>query len=387
VNDGLACTYGDICQSAKTCATGVCQGTPISGCTSCTETEPNNDFLTANSGVGCASWAGGITTFADEDCFEIEVTLPGSRVAASVVDVNGSGCPTGFNPQIVLHDSAGNFLASDVFSGMDGCAAFLPDNSGATNLAVGTYSVCVSDAFGGGISPPYLLLLSALPPGCGNQIVEGTENCDAPSFAGSTCVSEGFAGGTLGCDASCAFDTSGCVMPGCGNALLELGEDCDGSPATCTASCTFACGAGQAPFSANGTGLPVFISDNAVFSSTAPVATTGTIASLGVQLNITHTFDADLAISIASPGGTSVDLSSNNGSSEDDFVNTVFSSFGTTSVTVGLAPFAGVFTPEGSLSPLNGQNAVGNWTLTVADQAGGDVGTINGWRVFGCITP
>ncbi|MBL8743980.1 MAG: proprotein convertase P-domain-containing protein [Myxococcales bacterium] len=433
-NDGQACIYGDICESDKTCSAGVCEGTPIAECTSCTETEINNDFSTANSGVGCAAWAGALTTLGDIDCFEIEVTIPGSRVTATVTDVSGFDCPPGFNPFITLYDATGDFLASDAFSAGN-CATFLPDNTGATNLPAGTYSVCVEDVFGGGTSPPYLLLLDSLPPGCGNGIIEateecdgtnvgfedcisqgfgsgtlacdascafdtsacalpfcgdgfqnGTEECDGFDFGGATCVSEGFAGGTIACGGGCTLNTAGCVMPGCNNGLLELGEDCDGSPASCTASCTFACGPGQVPFSVNGV-TPVAIPDFGLCSSTAAVGATGTIASVSVQINLTHTFDADLAISVISPAGTSVPLSTNNGGSDDDFANTVFSSQAITSIAFGLAPFQGVFNPDGSLTSFNGQSPTGTWTLSIDDQAGGDSGTINGWRVFGCLTP
>jgi subtilisin-like proprotein convertase family protein len=435
INDGLSCIYGNFCESDKTCSAGVCEGTPIVDCTTCTEVEPNNDPLAANSGVGCAAWAGNLSGFGDFDCFEIEVTVPGSRVTALVADLGGSGCPAGLQPYITLYDSFGSFLAADFFSAGNGCATFLPDNIGATNLPVGTYSVCVEDFSGSGSSPPYLLLLGELPPGCGNMIVEGTEECDGTNlgfqdcitagfgsgtlacdascafdtsgcaapfcgdgfmngtedcdgfdFGGATCVSEGFAGGTLACAPACTFNTGACVMPGCNNGLLELGEDCDGSPASCSASCTFACGAGQVPFSVNGV-VPVAIPDFGLVTSTAAVPTTGTIASLAVQLNITHTFDGDLGISITSPLGSNVDLSLFNGGGDDDFINTVFSSAGSTNISSGFAPFQGVFTPNGTLATFIGQNPAGTWTLIVDDQAGGDSGTINGWRVFGCVNP
>ncbi len=48
-------------------------------------------------------------------------------------------------------------------------------------------------------------------PFCGNNVVEGTEQCDGPSLNGQTCVSRGFTGGTLSCSSSCTFVTSGCT--------------------------------------------------------------------------------------------------------------------------------------------------------------------------------
>lgn len=46
---------------------------------------------------------------------------------------------------------------------------------------------------------------------CGNGVAEGTEQCDGSDLAGATCVSRGFTGGTLSCNANCTFNTSSCT--------------------------------------------------------------------------------------------------------------------------------------------------------------------------------
>jgi hypothetical protein len=46
--------------------------------------------------------------------------------------------------------------------------------------------------------------------GCGNGVINAGESCDQNNLNGATCVSQGFAFGTLQCGADCAFDTSGC---------------------------------------------------------------------------------------------------------------------------------------------------------------------------------
>ncbi len=52
-------------------------------------------------------------------------------------------------------------------------------------------------------------------PVCGNNLIESPEVCDGSDLGGQTCVSQGFAGGTLACNASCsAFVTSGCTPTG-----------------------------------------------------------------------------------------------------------------------------------------------------------------------------
>ncbi len=45
---------------------------------------------------------------------------------------------------------------------------------------------------------------------CGDAVVEGAEDCDVGTLNGESCVTQGFAGGTLACATGCTFDTSGC---------------------------------------------------------------------------------------------------------------------------------------------------------------------------------
>ncbi|MFH2009125.1 MAG: PPC domain-containing protein [bacterium] len=66
---------------------------------------------------------------------------------------------------------------------------------------------------------------------CGDGVVRApVEECDTSNMAGENCISLGFDTGTLECDASCRFDTSGCdYLPTCGNGQIEPGEDCEGA--------------------------------------------------------------------------------------------------------------------------------------------------------------
>lgn len=45
---------------------------------------------------------------------------------------------------------------------------------------------------------------------CGDNVRAGSEQCDGPDLAGETCVTQGFALGTLRCGSGCTTDTSGC---------------------------------------------------------------------------------------------------------------------------------------------------------------------------------
>lgn len=45
---------------------------------------------------------------------------------------------------------------------------------------------------------------------CGNEIIEGGEDCEGEDLNGQTCESLGYGSGTLTCDIACSFDTSLC---------------------------------------------------------------------------------------------------------------------------------------------------------------------------------
>lgn len=63
-----------------------------------------------------------------------------------------------------------------------------------------------------------------IPQTCGNEIVEGTEECDGANLDGKTC-NDMFSGlvGRLACS-ECQFDTSGCHAPGCAENTQRCGE-------------------------------------------------------------------------------------------------------------------------------------------------------------------
>ena len=145
---------------------------------------------------------------------------------------------------------------------------------------------------------------------------------------------------------------------------------------------TFATGKNVNP-SFPSSGGPVAIPDNnpTGASSTIAVPDTQTVLEVKVRVNITHTYDGDLQLSLIGPNAVSIPLSTNRGTSGDNFVNTVFDDAATTPISAGAAPFTGSFKPEAPLSGLNGISAAGNWTLKVVDNAGQDVGTIDNWTL------
>ncbi|WP_412561150.1 T9SS type A sorting domain-containing protein [Winogradskyella sp. MIT101101] len=101
-----------------------------------------------------------------------------------------------------------------------------------------------------------------------------------------------------------------------------------------------------------------------------------------VDIDITHTWDADIDIFLIAPDGTTiVELTTDNGGSGDDYAGTQFRDNAATSITAGSAPFTGPHMPEQPLSTFNGVDADGTWTLNFCDDAGGDTGTFNSWSL------
>ena len=90
-------------------------------------------------------------------------------------------------------------------------------------------------------------------------------------------------------------------------------------------------------------------------NATVPAGTTG--SAVQVAVNLTHTYVGDLVLALEGPGGTSWTLQDQTGGSADD-INTSF-----------------------PLSPAPSGDLGGTWTLTVSDNAGADVGTLNSWSL------
>ena len=105
------------------------------------------------------------------------------------------------------------------------------------------------------------------------------------------------------------------------------------------------------------------------------------VADLSVTLAIRHTFTGDLVLTLVSPSGTRVLLSSQNGGGGQDYFTTTFRDSASTSITNGNAPFNGTFRPQSALSNFDGEDPNGNWRLEINDTLGVDIGTLVDWSL------
>lgn len=135
----------------------------------------------------------------------------------------------------------------------------------------------------------------------------------------------------------------------------------------------------------------------AVVTSTINVSGAGVyLWDLNVRTALTHTFPNDLDITIQSPAGTVVTLSTDNGASNDNvFDGTLWDDSANPSGQVPYTSNNGLVTdhayanltlasplvPEEALSAFVGENPNGTWTITISDDLAGDGGSLNSWSL------
>jgi subtilisin-like proprotein convertase family protein len=163
--------------------------------------------------------------------------------------------------------------------------------------------------------------------------------------------------------------------------------DCEEAVCAGLIECVAVCPMGDTSVQLVAADLPQNFTDLATTTSTINNGTAGTISKVAVEFSATHTFDGDLDIFLVSPAATSVELSTDNGSLNDNYTDTVFVDGAATSIINGVAPFTGPHAPEFPLSGFNGEAAAGDWQLQVTDDAGADTGTFDEFQLILCITP
>ena len=164
-------------------------------------------------------------------------------------------------------------------------------------------------------------------------------------------------------------DSTSAVAPGLAEVCDDLDNDCSG------AVDNFDLSGSDSP------GTVISSSGANTITATMESFSTGVIADVDVTVDISHTYAGDLVISLISPTGTSIELSSENGGSSNNYSVTTFDDDASTAITSGSAPFNGAYSPEDPLATLNGESPLGVWTLSVADLYNQDGGTLNSWSI------
>jgi subtilisin-like proprotein convertase family protein len=157
-----------------------------------------------------------------------------------------------------------------------------------------------------------------------------------------------------------------------------------GAPATSTATFTQA------------TSTPIPTGPAVVTSTLVVPAGSGGMFDLNLTTNLTHTFAADLDITLQSPAGTVVTLTTDNGAGNDNVFNgTVWDDDANPAGQVPYTTNAGLVTdhpyvnlttatplvPEEGMSAFVGEDPAGTWTITISDDLAGDGGSLDSWSL------
>lgn len=154
------------------------------------------------------------------------------------------------------------------------------------------------------------------------------------------------------------------------------------------------CTASGATFS---NAIATAITDVGVTTSTITVSGVDPhLFDLNVRTFIQHTFNADLDVTLTSPAGTVVTLTTDNGGGNDNVFNgTLWDDDANPAGQVPYGANIGVVTdstyvnnvlmsvlvPEEALGAFIGEDPNGVWTLTISDDLAGETGTLNEWSL------
>lgn len=129
------------------------------------------------------------------------------------------------------------------------------------------------------------------------------------------------------------------------------------------------------------------IPDNAP-GITGEIAVAGAVRSIwdvDLVTGIDHTAGKDLTVTLKSPSGTTALITSGNGFDKNVFNGVTFDDSAGLPTTRPVSddafdlPLPASLVPEGAMAQFKGEDPTGTWTLSVADGASGDVGTLASW--------
>ncbi len=130
-------------------------------------------------------------------------------------------------------------------------------------------------------------------------------------------------------------------------------------------------------------GCPAFV----LLPPTLTTITAGSIKSICFDIEYDGNVE-DLDIYLQAPSGITFELSTANGGTGQNYLNTCFTIDAVDSVTLGTAPFSNNYIPEGGTleNALIGQPTQGIWRLEVTNNGSLNYAVVNNWSINFCAT-
>ena len=232
---GICLSPTQVCGDGVVNGTEVCDGTNLTGETCSSQGFGSGDLACSNdclsfdtSGCTQASFCGDNTCDADETCSTCEsdcgcsveewcsTSSDSCELIVPVSCVDSDGLNSGIKGNVTVTYSDGSSTLYNDYCGTN----YLQEGSCQNNDILWNNVDCLYGCVDGTCASPTQI--------CGNNVVEGTEQCDGTSIPNS-CTGLGFEGGILSCYASgtaneCTFDTTQCETTGGtgGNSSVEF---------------------------------------------------------------------------------------------------------------------------------------------------------------------
>lgn len=138
-------------------------------------------------------------------------------------------------------------------------------------------------------------------------------------------------------------------------------------------------------FPSTGSPIAISASGSPTINSIIPISGNFVLSDINVTMKINHTYVNDLTATLISPTGTQIKLFDR--PCTDDAIPNINGTFDDAGIALicGTNPgISGTVKSKENLTAFNGQNATGNWTLRIKDNAGGDGGSLVNWSMNMC---
>ena len=125
--------------------------------------------------------------------------------------------------------------------------------------------------------------------------------------------------------------------------------------------------------------LPKNIPPNKIVYDSIFIGSSKSIFDLDIDVSIMHIRDEDLYINILKSGFFQTELSTNNGGSGSNYINTVFDDEADTSIINGTPPFTGHYRPETAVSKFDNSSTNGYWVIKILNLSATDTAKLVNW--------